>query len=130
MDLRLLRPPVDNSRTRGQCSHNGWPRLLRGAVQHHAQPADAEISRQLQISLAVANHRAVGQIYIALTDEVADEAGPGLAAIATVRGKVRADEFPVERDPLRLKGRENEVVRQLKGFPRERRCTQAILVGN
>ena len=56
-----------------------------------------------------------GEVDLPLAQELAQQAGAGLAAVAAVRGAVRADEDLFELHALGAEGIEDELVRLLEG---------------
>ena len=99
-DVGFLRPALDGCVPSGQGAHDGRPGFRVAAVSQYAQSAHAEIAGEFQVSFAIADDRAGGEVNIRIPQIVLYEPDLGFAAVAAVGGKVRADEYRVKGDAL------------------------------
>src|SRR6185312_17393541 len=116
--------------TRGHRADHSGPSLLVRSIQANTQTAYAEVGRQLQIRIAVADDRAGGEVHAARAHELLQQPGFRFAAGAVVLFEVRADEDRVERDALRAESLQDELVRLVEGGSWQRGRTQPILIGD
>ena len=88
--------------------------MPEGPVFQHAQPADAEVARELHVGDAIADHRAAGQVDCRRGKVVLHQRGFRLAALAAIGRSVRADADRVETDALRGEGVDHEVLARIE----------------
>src|SRR6185437_16105231 len=129
LDVGLTRLSVNARRACSQLAHDCRPRLARITVLADAQPADSEVACELEVRVAIADHRARAEVDV-LAHVVSDEACLGLAALAAVGAEVRTDEHRFEADSLGGEGVQNELLRSLECRARERAGAEPVLVGH
>ena len=134
-DLDVRSPSCAARRSRGAPSARARSPArspLASPSTRTAQAADAEVARELQIGVAIADHRA------ALRDPRRRRAGSrctrpvrGLRQSQLIGRKVRADEDRLELDSLRAEASQDELVRSFEVRPCGKRGrAQAVLVGD
>ena len=96
VDVGFLGRAADRRAALGELAQDRGPGFPLVAVTAHHHPRTAEIAREFHVRLAIAHHRAAGEIDV--TDVFRDQLRLRLAAIAAVGLAVRADEHRVELD--------------------------------
>ena len=100
------------------------------AVAVVGDAGDAEVVRQFEIAVAVADDVAVRRVVGLVGDVGGEQAGFGFAAGAVVFGAVRADVDGVDVDALRGEGLQHFFVRHGEGGLREGGGAEAVLVAD
>src|SRR6185295_20382411 len=107
---------------------NRRPALGSRAVATHAEAANTEVARELEVGVAIANHRARCQVHGLLTHVRLHELRLRLAALAVVGLEMRANEDRIELDALRAEGFQYEVVSRVELVPGKARRAETVLI--
>ncbi len=129
-DARFARLPVGSRPSCAEFAHDRGPGFAGRAALAHAQAAHAEIRRELEIRVPVADHDARSEVHLLLAHPCVDEAGAQLAACAVVATQVRTDEHRLEPDALAREGVDDEAVRGIERRARKGRRAEPVLVGH
>ena len=95
-----------------------------------AKTADTQVRRELRISRAIADHGRVRAAPPVVGKVVTHEPRARLARIAPLVRETCVDQHFAEFDALRTQDSEQQRVRTVEGFARERGRTEAILIAD
>ena len=130
LDVGFLGLALDPGATFGERAQDGGPGFAGVAVAAHSQAAHAEIAREFEVGIAIADHGAGGEVDLLLTHPGFDQLDLRLAAVAAVGLAMRAHEHRVELDALRAESVEHELVRDVECRLRKAGAAESILVGD
>src|SRR5258706_5987830 len=122
--------PPDPCAAREQRARDVRPALTGRRRMPHPHTFYSEPGGELQITVAISDHRAARDIDSVIAQPVAQQARLRLAAIAGVRDLVRTDENRLEADALGGKGSQNEFLAALEVSAGKGCGAEAILVAH